>query len=471
MSLWLAANISRALALVLSVRAPNIPAISASLKNRFVGEQGQRRLEIFPAENVREQLRLRRFVSSVQEVAPRATGSPVIIVAAGLPLSLQVNRLYTLEFFNAASRALAPAGIVAVKVETQGAYMGPEFTKLVTSLLNALRRVFTHVEFLPGETIHIVASDSPLAERRSRLVETLLMRAVPTAYLNEHVLRERLAPLRTAQLDSLLALHDDGAVNSDTRPVTFSHALSIWAKHFRTGKAVDWAVARLDLGVSVLLLSGVALVVVAAYTRGSRLGIGAAAPFACLYAMGFTTMFSQVLLMLCFQVSRGYVYSRLAVIIAAFMVGLGITATLGAGRLSRAREYRGLILLQAAMICLPVLVIAAFGWAEGAGAGLPGTAVDALYALLAFAGGSLGAAVFTVASAALMRRRAAPVEAGSLSYSIDLVGASLAGFTTGFLTIPALGIVNAALAIALVNFVVLGVLQFASRRSPGPRPR
>ena len=57
--------------------------LPSSLKSRFVGEQGQMRLEIFPAENVREQAHLRRFVASVQGVAPKATGSPVIIVAAG----------------------------------------------------------------------------------------------------------------------------------------------------------------------------------------------------------------------------------------------------------------------------------------------------------------------------------------------------------------------------------------------------
>jgi uncharacterized protein len=54
-----------------------------SLWGRFVGQQGQRRLEIFPSENVREQVHLRRFVADVQTVAPHATGSPVIIVAAG----------------------------------------------------------------------------------------------------------------------------------------------------------------------------------------------------------------------------------------------------------------------------------------------------------------------------------------------------------------------------------------------------
>lgn len=395
----------------------------------------------------------------------------VLIVAAGLPLSLQVNRLYTVEFFAAAREAVRPGGLVALKVDSPGAYMGPEFLALLSSLVKAAKRAFSHVTLLPGDTIHVIASGSPLVERRHSLITGLQERGLQTSYINAFVLRDRLMPLRATQLDSLLALHDGTAANSDARPLTFSYALAIWAKHFRTGKAVAWAVSSLDLGTCALLLSAVALIVVALYTRSSHLGIGAAAPFACLYSMGFTTMFTQILVMLCFQISRGYIYGRLAVIIAAFMVGLGLTATIAGSRLARAREYMSLVLLQAALIALPLLVIVTFRGVQDSQAAMPGAAVDALYTLLGLGGGVLGAAVFAVASASLMRKRAEAVGAGALSYSIDLIGASLAGFTTGFLTIPALGIVNAALAVSLVNFVILGVLQFATRRSQIPRSR
>lgn len=395
----------------------------------------------------------------------------VVIVAAGLPLSLRVNRIYTMEFFTTAREAMAPGGLVALKVDSPGAYMGPEFLGLLSSLVKAARRAFSHVALLPGDTIHLIASDCPVSERRHVLIHNLEERGLTTSYINAFVLRDRLLPLRAAQLDSLLTLHEGTAANSDARPVTFSYALAIWAKHFTTGKAVAWGVSNLDLGICALLLSAAALIIVMLYTRGSHLSIGAAAPFACLYSMGFTTMFTQVLIMLCFQISRGYIYGRLAVIIASFMVGLGLTATLAGSRLARAREYLSLVLLQAAMVALPLIVIAVFRSIQGRGAAIPEPAVDSLYIVLSFIGGVLGAAVFAVASASLMRIRAEAVGAGALSYSIDLVGASLAGFTTGFLTIPALGIVNAALAVCLANFVILGVLQFATRRSRRPRSR
>lgn len=60
--------------------------LSPSLRDRFVGKKGQWRLEIFPSEDVRQPVNLRRFVSDVQTVTPQATGSPIIIVAAGLAI-------------------------------------------------------------------------------------------------------------------------------------------------------------------------------------------------------------------------------------------------------------------------------------------------------------------------------------------------------------------------------------------------
>ena len=57
--------------------------VPADLRARFVDGRGRVRLEIFPREDLRNPDRLRRFVSEIRTLAPRATGSPVIIVEAG----------------------------------------------------------------------------------------------------------------------------------------------------------------------------------------------------------------------------------------------------------------------------------------------------------------------------------------------------------------------------------------------------
>ncbi|MDA0239657.1 MAG: MMPL family transporter, partial [Proteobacteria bacterium] len=50
---------------------------------RQLAADGRARLEVYPKGNMRDSDELRRFVSAVREVAPRATGAPVVILEAG----------------------------------------------------------------------------------------------------------------------------------------------------------------------------------------------------------------------------------------------------------------------------------------------------------------------------------------------------------------------------------------------------
>lgn len=68
------------------------------LRARFVDKKGRVRLEIFPKEDLRDPVNLKRFVADIRGVAPRATGSPVIIYEAG----------------NAVIRSFATAALVSV---------------------------------------------------------------------------------------------------------------------------------------------------------------------------------------------------------------------------------------------------------------------------------------------------------------------------------------------------------------------
>jgi hopanoid biosynthesis associated RND transporter like protein HpnN len=60
-----------------------INTLPDQLKRRFKAQSGQVRLEVFPKLDLRNRANLERFVAEVRTVAPRATGSPVIIIEAG----------------------------------------------------------------------------------------------------------------------------------------------------------------------------------------------------------------------------------------------------------------------------------------------------------------------------------------------------------------------------------------------------
>ncbi len=67
----------------LNARPVTFEDVPEALLRRYVSADGTIRLDVYPKEDVRDPAAMRRFVAAVRTVAPRATGSPVIIVEAG----------------------------------------------------------------------------------------------------------------------------------------------------------------------------------------------------------------------------------------------------------------------------------------------------------------------------------------------------------------------------------------------------
>ncbi len=68
---------------LLSADEMTLQTLPESLTSYYFSQDGRTRVEVFPARNVEENQALRRFVSSVQQMAPHAIGSPVSILEGG----------------------------------------------------------------------------------------------------------------------------------------------------------------------------------------------------------------------------------------------------------------------------------------------------------------------------------------------------------------------------------------------------
>lgn len=382
----------------------------------------------------------------------------VVIVSVGMPVSLQVNRYYTAEFFELVRSVLQPDGILALKIPSEGAYLSPELASLLAALMNACRRSFASVEALPGDYIHLLASPRlDLASRRDALRETLRKRGLETSYITDAALRDRLSPFRSAVLDSLIRKHDTGIVNTDGRSVSFSYAIGLWARQFRTGRFVQAVTSWLNLRKCVAVLLLLCLATAITHLRFSGCPWPALPAAIGVYSMGFTTMFCQILIVLSFQIVSGYVYTRIAVIVAAFMVGMGAAAIITGLRHRGAQRPATLVILQGGFVFVPLLILLALNQLKSPGAGFP-HAADAVFMGLALLTGALGGTVFATASSIMTDLSPGRVDAGAIAYSVDLIGACLAGFTTGLFIVPALGIGQSAYAVAAANLALVVIL-------------
>ncbi len=394
----------------------------------------------------------------------------VVIINVGTPTSLQVNRYYTVEFFRQVSRVLDARGILAFAVPSSGAFISPELGSLVASMAKSAGEVFTHVDVLPGETIHIIASrELDLRERSQIMIETLLARELNTAYVNEYRLWERLIPLERARMDSLIAGYSSVSANTDSRPVSASFAIARWARHFSTGRLLSSLSRRVGIASSVAFIVLGALVVCAAVILVTRSSVTALPGALMVYGVGVTTMFSQVLIVLCFQIVSGYMYGRIAALIAAFMLGMGVASTL-AGLRDINRRPGLLLTFQIVLVALPLLIVGAFRALSGSAMAYSALA-ELVFTGLALLAGALGGAVFAGGSNIISAAHTEIARAGAVAYSVDLLGAAGVGFAAGLLAIPSMGLAGSAYAVSTANAILLVplLIGWRVRRRAPPR--
>ena len=67
---------------LVSAAEVTVATLPANIRDRYVSQDGRLRLEVFPADNISDQTKMRAFTDAVLKVAPQATGSPVEILGA-----------------------------------------------------------------------------------------------------------------------------------------------------------------------------------------------------------------------------------------------------------------------------------------------------------------------------------------------------------------------------------------------------
>jgi spermidine synthase len=369
----------------------------------------------------------------------------VIIVNLPDPQTAQLNRFYTLEFFQEAARKLTGSGILALKLTTAEDYISPELAAFLRSIYKTLHAVFPEVTAIPGETVHFFGARRAgvLAAGSEELLARLAARRLATSYVREYYIPFRMMPDRVADLERQIEPRPETPVNRDFAPVAYYFDVALWSSRFSRGYR---GVFRAMAGVRYRWLAGAAgavLLALAAKKRGAR-----TAAACCTAAMGFTLIGMEMLLLLAFQAIYGYVYQQLAVIIAAFMAGM----SLGGWLALRARALQGmrtLAFLQLGAAAAPLLLCAVFH-----------AVTQVLFPVLALSCGMLGGFEFLIASRIFSGR-----STGTL-YALDLAGSCLGAVLFSVYLIPVFGFLKTAVLAAMVSLATAAMAV----RSAAERP-
>ena len=405
----------------------------------------------------------RRFIKSTRE------NFDVVILNLPDPQTAQLNRFYTAEFFREVAERLNSGGVLALQLRAAENYVSPELGEFLRCVHRTLREVFPDIRVIPGDIVHFFASRQPevLALNAGELVSRLQARKLKTSYVREYYIPFRMMPDRMQDLEQQISPQLGTASNRDFVPLAYYFDVALWSSQFRSeySRWFRWLgqVRFMKVATGTILLALVISLVTLLGPGDRRRTIAAFA----VGAMGMTLMALQVLLLLGFQAIFGYVYSALAILIGAFMMGLAAGSWWSLRHpYAPAADLRRLGRLQFLAALAPLLLFGIFELCtrivSGAGAFLSGRV---LFPGLALACGTLGGYQFPVASRVFFAGREARGP-GAL-YALDLMGACLGALLLSTYLVPVFGFLKTGALIAVVNLCSVAVDLFARRQTAG----
>jgi spermidine synthase len=424
----------------------------------------------------------------VRQMSSRTPGQYDLLVASlPYPSTLQLNRLYTGDFFRTARSALADDGLLVLTSPGTLTYMSPGIRNLNVSLYDGLARAFPHVHVIPGEVNLWLASPGldlagvPVSVLERRWQE----RQVPTRLVSADHIRYKFRPDRLGWFWESLQAGEPVKHNEDLRPSGLLYGLLYWSEIFSPSLS-RYLTALSHLGLFHLLGLVLVLILLVVVIRTRRFPL-VTVPFA-IGTTGFAGMTFDLVVIFTFQTLYGYVYQQIGLLITAFMAGLSLggwwmARWLGSTEITevRAKPAHGRsggqpVTLRLALLRLEVAIVlylaafplalaflharapepAEFAWVRMALLGLNGVA------------GLLVGLEFPLANVVYLPVTSEVGKTAGILYSADLIGACLGALAVSVALLPALGILETcAFLVALkVGSLALVVTMPHRRRAP-----
>jgi len=376
-------------------------------------------------------LRVKVIIKDPREHIKRLKDSyDVIIVNAPDPSSAQLNRYFTREFFIEVKNALRDSGVLEISLSATGNYMNEEALELNGMIVETLRQVFRYVTVIAGERNYYLASDNPVGTDIAARVNAA---GITNEYVNPYYLDDDLLRRRSEEILTQIRQYES-RFNSDLSPLAYFIQIRHWIRKSGTSNITTVFIASVLACLMVLLVF---------ILRKRKVALG-------VFSSSFAGASAEFLLLFLFQVSFGYVYRMLGVIVACYMGGLMAGSMIRAG--GNAKKLKHAYFLVQLVLIVLILAVPAFAYGVVGVNALPQVVIQVmlftLTATIAFATGL----IFNMAS----KLQATDVRhtAGTL-YGIDLAGAAAGTILTSVILLPVTGMLWGCVIIAVLLLVSL----------------
>jgi len=428
-----------------------------------------------------------RLPTIVSEDAPRYVqhcreSFDVILVNAPEPTTAGANRYYTLEFYRNLRRILAPAGFVYTAVSCSE-QLQSEAADLGASVYQTLKQVFPVVRVTAETRRRFFAGseEAGIGFSRKLLTARSEAAAIPTRFFRPEyfVMADEIDDEKTLEVEGIFAARQV-PLNTNMKPATYFYNLLLWSRF--SGSGVESFLGSLRslnamIIIKWLLLSGVACLLAAIGLRGFRRQLpqdggkwSRAMLGLVLLTTGLCGMALEIVLIFVFQGLYGYVYTKMGLIMAAFMLGLVLGAPSGrlmaAGK--RSPAWLGLVGVELALLACALLVPKLAGLSVSPGAAerwLAGYEI-LIYVAVIVVGWGVGAE-FPLVNRLYCDAGGTLGTATAITDATDHLGAAAGALLVGVVLVPVLGMAASCAALAALKLAGLLLIASAILTMPG----
>ncbi len=392
----------------------------------------------------------------------------VVLVNLPDPMTAQLNRFYTVEFFQEARRITLPRGILSLSLTSSENIVGLTLAQLLNSLHRSMSVAYPGVLVLPGSTARFFGTmeDGTLISDPQVLVDRIKERRLALKYVRDYYLLFNLTQERLHYFRGILQATKGTRINRDLSPSCYFYDIVHWSAQYTPRlKSIFLSLGQIELMWFILLIAGFTAVLFPLARREPREKALKPTVIYAIFVTGYSEMTFNVVLILAFQIFYGYVYYKIAMLITAYMIGL----ILGSWHITPAVEritkpLRILMPIQGGLALYAILLLGIIFLFQSSGQ-LSGISsiMEVGFPLLTLVAGYLGGLHFPLANVIYLAERREVGKVASLVYGVDLVGSSVGALSAGIILLPVLGIAHTLYVITALNLSALGLLGFIQR--------
>ncbi|MBU1894228.1 MAG: hypothetical protein KJ983_00240 [Candidatus Omnitrophica bacterium] len=390
-----------------------------------------------------------------------------VIINLGDPYTIQLNRFYTVGFFQELNRILTDNGIVSFSLTSSDNYIGDELKDYLSSIYISASKVFPDVLLIPGDTVYFLLSNkrNVLTGDPGILMSRLRELGIDAKYVREYYLFDKLSKERLQYVKNVVEKDANAKVNEDFRPVAYYYATLFWGTHFDSPFFRKFLRSVESKNIwTIAILVCLVIVMFGFFDRKKQ---GKRTVLLSVMTTGFAEIVFQIVVLFSFQVIYGYVFYKLGIILTFFMVGLAFGGWIISRNIQRIRDYMKVFQWTQICICLyPLMLPPLFLWFAKAQSNVVSwTGANLIFPLLPIVAGTIGGIQFPLANKIYLENPENLGRVAGLSYGLDLMGACFGALLSAAFLIPILGIFQTCLLTAVINMSVLVALMLASRKS------